>query len=173
MKNIYLLAACVTALFFSQITFAGGTCSKVGQVSGHIKSVNISDKIQSGSIMLKINVDGRPFFYNRGKFIGRIVAQGVDANSGKPYAFVNHNAFLGWRTVIATSNDYALMTPTRFHNGTPCAFDVVEEITNAVGSGKLKTLTNNTHSVVAKGSLSFCPFQNLNTLKLSGTVCLD
>jgi hypothetical protein len=173
MKKINLLAACLSVLFFSQITLAGGTCNKIGQVSGRINAVNVSDRVQSGTIKLRINVDGKPYFHKRGTFIGRTVGQGIDAKSGKPYAFLNHNAFLGWKTIVATSNDYALFTPTRFHNGMPCAFDVVEQMTDAVGSGKLKSLNNNTHSVVAKGSMSFCPFQNRNILKLSGTVCLD
>jgi hypothetical protein len=173
MNNKYLSTALISALFFSQAALAGDTCNKVGHVSGHIHTVNISDKIQSGAIKLKIKVDGQPYFYKRGTIIGRIVGQGIDSDSGAPFLLANHNMFLGWRTIVATSNDYALLTPTGFHNGAPCAFDVVEKMTSAVGSGKLKPISNNTHNVIAKGSISFCPFKNRNTFELSGTVCLD
>jgi hypothetical protein len=173
MKKIYLFASFVFALFFTQLALASDSCSKVGEISGKIRSTNISDSIQSGSIKVKIKVDGRIYYASRGRVIGRIIEQGIDTGTGQPYAILNHNIFLGWRTVIATSNDQAVLVPTRFYDGAPCAFNVVQELTSAVGSNRLRSLTNDEHHVKAKGSISYCPGSNRNTFELSGTVCIN
>lgn len=173
MKKKNLLATFVSALFFTQLSLASDSCSKVGQVSGKIRTTNISDSIQSGSVKIKIKVDGRLYYASRGRVIGRIIEQGIDPSTGQPYAILNHNMFLGWRTAVATSNDQAVLVPTRFYGGAPCAFNVVEEITSAVGSNRLRSLSNDGHHVKAEGSISFCPGSNRNTFKLSGTVCIN
>ncbi len=173
MKKIYLFAIFISTLIVTQLSLADDTCNKVGKVSGRIRTTNLSDKIQNGTIRMKIKVGHRPYFFKKGRIIGRTVAQGIDTNTGQPFAIMEHNMFFGWRTILATSNDQALLTPTRFQNGVPCAFDVTEKITAAIGTNRLRSLSNNTHEVVAKGSISFCSDNNRNTFKLSGTVCLD
>ncbi len=173
MKKIFLFATFISALIVTQLTQADDSCKQVGQVSGQIHTTNLSDKIQSGSITLMIKVKHRPYYFNRGRIIGRTVAQGIDSDTGQPYAIMEHNMFFGWQTILATSNDQALLTPTRFIDGVPCAFDVTEKLTEAIGTNRLEPLSNNMGEVIAKGSFSFCPGNNRNSFKLSGTVCLD
>ena len=173
MKKIYLFATLISALVVTQLTMAADSCNKVGHVSGRIDTTNISDKVQTGSVMLMVKVNHRPFYFNKGRIIGRTVEQGVDSDTGQPYAIMEHNMFFGWQTILATSNDQAIFTPTHFINGAPCAFDVTEKITEAIGTDRLKSLSNSEHEVIAKGSVSFCPGSNHNSFKLSGTVCLD
>ncbi len=173
MKKILLFATFLTALIVTQLTMAADSCNKVGQVSGQIHTVNLNDKVQTGSIMLMIKVNHRPYYFNKGRIIGRTVAQGIDSNTGQPYAIMEHNMFFGWQTVLATSNDQAMLTPTAFFNGAPCAFNVTEKITEAIGTDRLRALSNDMHQVTAQGSISFCPGNNRNSLQLSGTVCLD
>ncbi len=173
MNKKKLFALIISTLFFSQVTVAGETCNKVGKISGKIRTTNLSDTVQTGSIWITIKLNRVPFFIRRGRVIGRILEQGVDTNSGQPYAILNHNIFFGFNTVLATNRDLALLTPTRFHNGVPCAFDVVEEITDTVGNNLLGALSNNAGSMVAKGSISYCPGSNRNSFELSGEVCLD
>jgi hypothetical protein len=173
MKKIYLFATLISALVVTQLTLAADSCNKVGQVSGRINTVNLSDKVQTGSIVLKIKVNHIPYYFNKGRIIGRTIDTGIDANTGQPYAIMEHNMFFGWQTILATNNDTGLLTPTRFLNGVPCAFDVTEKISEGIGTNRLKVLSNHTHEVIAKGSFSFCPDNNRNILKLSGTVCLD
>lgn len=173
MKKLYLFATLIASLIVTQISLADDTCNKVGQVSGQIHTVNLSDKIQSGTITLMIKVGHRPYYINKGRIIGRTVNQGLDSNTGQPYAIMDHDMFFGWQTILATSNDQALLTPTRFQNGVPCAFNVAEKMTAAIGTNRLRSLSNNMHGVIANGSISFCSDNNRNTFNLSGTVCLD
>lgn len=173
MKKLYLFASFISALIVTQPIMADETCNKVGNVRGSIRSVNLSDKIQTGTVTLAIHVNHRPYYFNKGRIIGRTVAQGIDSNTGQPYAIMEHNMFFGWQTILATSNDQALLVPTRFENGVPCAFNVTEKVTEAIGTNRLRSLSNDKHAVIAKGSISFCSDNNRNSFKLSGTVCLD
>ncbi len=173
MNKKKLFAFIISTLFFSQFTVAGETCNKVGTISGKIRTTNLSDTVQTGSIWITIRLKGVPFFIRRGQVIGRTLEQGIDTNTGQPYAIVNHNIFFGFNTVLATNRDLALLTPTRFNNGVPCAFDVVEEITDTVGNNLLGALSDKASKIVAKGYISYCPGSNRNSFELSGEVCLD
>ena len=91
MKKIYLFATLISALVVTQLTLAADSCNKVGHVSGRIDTINLSDKVQTGSVMLMIKVNHRPFYFNKGRIIGRTVEQGVDSDTGLPYAIMEHN----------------------------------------------------------------------------------
>lgn len=169
-KKLLTCCGLITCMFSSQPILASDECT-IGDVSGWVHTTNLSNVLQSGVIKLVIEVDGEIYFKRKGVIIGQITYQGSNED-GLPTASLEHDIFFGFGNRMETFNDRAVLIPTKFENGIPCEFDVSEVISEAIGTKRLKHLSNDEHEIFADGSVSFCSDKNKNKFELSGTVCI-
>lgn len=143
-------------------------CEHTGELSGVVKTINLSETMQYGVTKLSITSEGKQVFSGRGVIIGQIVGK---QDNGLP--ILDHTIFLGDGTRIETHGDRVeQMIPTgKLENGVPCEFNVVERITDMWASRRLRRLSNDEHNVEATGTISYCSDYNRNNLQLNGTVC--
>ncbi|MBR9912040.1 MAG: hypothetical protein GYB33_17000 [Gammaproteobacteria bacterium] len=175
--QVFLPSTVFSLAALPSVALAGEHCDAIGQVSGWVKTVNLNETTQSGFVKLKIRVGGEVFFKRTGVIIGETTSQSIDPNTGLPVTTLDHSMFFGSLIRLQTSNDQAVLVPTgKLEGGIPgayCEFNVTETISEAAGTRRLRSLSNDRHNITAEGVVSFCSDNNSNEYALSGTVCLD
>lgn len=170
MYKIVLVAILTLFLFWSNLSFSN-TCYTV---EGEVKTVNISQKNQYGSIeLLLLDENDNEVFRETGTLYGTITSSNFFTTS------LTHIAtFKDGKDEIrfVTSNDVATVTGVRklAENGVPCSFKVSEVITNIVtGSGIFSNV--NDVEIDGIGYISACiaEGENENEFELSGSLCVD
>lgn len=137
-------------------------------VSGRATMINTSATRQAGQVCMTLtNASGIEVFDQCGAILGNVLS----SNPETGISILNHTALFSKRQAFATRNDVAQVTGVLATEatGVPCAFSVVEKITQIVWSKGI--LQSGAADVTAVGSLSACTDKNLNTYTLSGTAC--
>jgi len=147
---------------------ASDTCYTV---EGEVKTVNISQTTQIGSInILLLDEYDNEAYRETGGLVGNITRGDFFTT------YLSHSAQLSDGGMFVTSDDEAVATGIRKHaeNGTPCSFFMHEKITNIVqGSGFFANVTN--AEIHADGYISACiaDGENENEFELTGQLCVD
>jgi len=168
MKKTILAVTLPLLAAWSSLCISAETCYTV---KGKVKTVNISESIQSGLINLKLfDNDDNKVFSKTGNIEGRITG---------PYEYglyLSHSAAFGegeenW---FVTIDDEAVITGIRksSKDESPCSFFVREVITN-IDSGAGFFAEVNDVEIVAEGYINTCPGKNKNKFKLTGYLCVD
>lgn len=138
-------------------------------LSGNATTLNVSPTQQAGKICLTLtDPSGREKFNSCGALLGVITAS--DPTTGQ--STLTHTALFKLPDLFQTAGDTAQITGVLAtdESGQPCAFSVVEHITQIAQGGGI--FRDGKIDAYATGTLSFCPGQNLNTFSLSGQACL-
>lgn len=166
--SLPVLAAllCLPAVGQAQQCAAGFTPTTV---TGRVSTMNVSPTKQVGQICLTmVAADGREVFDDCGALLGKVTAQDLTTGAST----LNHTAVFELIESFKTNQDVAQITGVleTAPDGTPCAFSVTEHMTKLRwGTG---IFYGATIDVVAEGSISFCPQNNLNTFQLNGHGCV-
>ena len=138
-------------------------------LSGNASTMNVSPTQQAGKICLTLtDPSGREKFNSCGALLGVITASDPDTGQST----LTHTALFKLPDLFQTAGDSAQITGVLAtdEGGQPCAFSVVEHITEiAQGGGIFRGAKIDAY---ATGTLSFCPGNNLNTFSLGGQACL-
>lgn len=138
-------------------------------VTGRVTTINVSETRQVGQICMVITTaDGREVFDDCGALVGKLTA--MDPATGS--STLNHTALFDLTESFRTVGDSAQVTGilATDADGAPCAMSVTEHMTKLkLGTG---IFYGATIDVVAEGSISFCPGNNLNNFQLSGHGCV-
>ena len=138
-------------------------------VSGRITTINTSPTRQAGQICVTLTkASGQDVFDQCGALLGTVVTSNQQTGS----TTLNHTALFSKRQAFTTRNDVAQITGIQAvdASGVPCAFSVVEKINRITWStGLLQTCAVD---ITAVGTTSTCADKNINTLTLTGKVCI-
>lgn len=137
------------------------------KVSGSVNTENVNAYSQTGKIelFLKSTEEGE----NK-SFAGTI--NGYILESTGVRSVLSHTIEFDNGDRLYTNNDVAiaLLPPLETEkDGTPCAFNVFEVISDISGTGEFSDVSG---QILVNGSISFCSFNNNNSFTLSGTLCL-
>jgi len=168
MKKIIIAVTLPLLVAWSGLGFAN-TCYTV---EGEVKTVNISDTTQVGSIELVLLDEGdNEAFRETGFLVGNV----TEAGSLPKPTLLTHTALFSGGSFI-TQDDKAYVTGVRklSEDGIPCSFFINEEITDIVlGTGFFADVES--ADIYADGYISACiaDGENENEFELSGTLCTD
>jgi hypothetical protein len=147
-----------------------GTGMSHVNLNGSVTTLNVSQTKQVGQVCVALTrtADGREVFDDCGALVGKVVASDPQTGSST----LTHTAVFDFRNAFITRNDQAQITGVLAvdDTGTPCAFSVVESITE-IEKG-VGVFNGGQINALATGSVSFCPGRNLNTFTLEGEACV-
>ena len=175
-RKLYLVVA--TLLACSNVAQAIECIDgKLVDVKGSVQTQNISSVYQVGLINLGLLDNTTVVYANSGSIAGTVTNQ--NANSITLTHKIDFNP--SGTDSIDTQGDHAilLMPPLKYDsNGSACAFNVVESITNFEGTGFFVGANG---YIVATGTVDFCPADVTadqasgapdNTFDLTGQLCI-
>ena len=138
-------------------------------VSGRLTTINTSPTRQAGQICVTLtSANGKDVFDQCGAILGTVLTSNRDTGS----SILTHTAVFSKTQSFTTKNDVAQITGVLAVDatGVPCAFTVVEKITQiSWATGILKA---GAADITAVGSVSACANKNLNNFTLSGQACV-
>ena len=173
------LAVSVAFLSIFATNVMANECPKNFQevtVTGTVNTQNVTADMQVGTIHMQLTSvkKGKLLFDQPGAVVGQITAQGIDPETGLPFAYLDHDITFADGVEIETNGDLATIygDPT---TGSPVP--VVEIIKNFQGT---KTFKKATGTIVATGYLNNTVEYNSNTgeyssynsFVLSGSLCI-
>ena len=166
--------AVTTACLSITAADAASECTQYGEISGTVRTVNLSPVLQYGVTGLAITKNGKPYFSGVGVIVGEVVTPTNEDGQST----LNHTIYFADGTKLQTHLDTAQVlgpVPGKVNpDGTPCAFNVHESITDVTADKKLKRLSiAPPEEISADGTISFCSGENENHFTLSGTVCFQ
>lgn len=172
MRIAYLLTS--FAVFSAVPVFAQADDSQCDSknrvsVSGRVTTLNISPTRQAGQICMTLtNASGQEVFDQCGAILGDVVS----ANRETGQSTLNHTILFSKAQGLTTKNDAAQITGVQAVDATgmPCAFNVVEKITQISWANGI--LRSGPVDITAVGTVSACANKNLNSFTLSGSACI-
>ena len=165
LKFTVLSLMVVTAIAHAQTSYAEACYD----VSGSIKTKNISPTAQVGEIDLTLQNDSGVFFSESGSLDGKVTSSSAELGT----TILDHKVKFPKGNHFKTKGDLAKITGISGaeQDGTPCAFFVSEAISDIPkGTKMFKNVTS--VNVTANGVLNNCSYLNENVLTLSGKICL-
>jgi hypothetical protein len=180
MKKIIVTVALPFFLAWSSVGLAE-TCYTV---EGEVKTVNVSEEIQYGSIeLLLLDQEDDEAFRENGILIGKVT--GADVKLGVMTTYLSHTAFFDYDNIFITWGDAANIDTSKGVEGVrkwaedgtetplPCSFYISEEIKEiAFGTGFFAQTVRSV-DIVADGYISNCDGENENEFELTGELCVD
>ena len=178
-KFQYLNIAILVLTFFLSPRVFALACpnGEIYNASGTVVTFNTSPTTQLGNtevipgtgIELELSdSNGTVIYSETGTIEGTIISQ----NGGS--VRLEHLIDLGENgDTMSTHNDHAIMRfpPLQTNELGPCAFEVVESISDFSGGGLFNSATA---TIIADGEIRFCSLDdNFNFFELSGEVCLE
>ena len=163
MKKKILAVSFLLFIACCGIAFSEETCYSV---EGTVDTINLSEEVQQGIIWLRLFDEDGDVFNETGDIVGIVIES---SPMGKTYLI--HTATFKDKSKFVTYRDEAVLYPLALgEDGSPCEFEVSEQITNIVkGKGFFKNVSS--VAVEADGDIDTCGDNNKNGFYLTGEIC--